>query len=259
MDKMAIGFLKKVVKLAQLVRNASYRRGLRKGVAAAIEHERLLKTLSVNTIIDIGANRGQFALVARHCFPKAKIISFEPLVDPAKKFWGVFAGDQQMTLHITAIGPKCDSAVMHVSERDDSSSLLSITTLQNSLFPGTSEQRRETVQVAPLGTLIAPNEIIAPALLKLDVQGFELQALESCVELLPLFTYVYVECSFVELYAGQALADEVIAFLQGVDFRLEGVYNMLYNAQGRAVQADFLFVYRKIREKLSSVDRSFER
>ena len=52
---------------------------------------------------------------------------------------------------------------------------------------------------------------------------------------------LYVECSFVELYTGQALAHEVIAWLAGRGFVLKGVYNMGYDDQGRAVQGDFLF------------------
>ena len=55
------------------------------------------------------------------------------------------------------------------------------------------------------------------------------------------FAWVYVECSFVELYAGQSLADEVIAWLREHSLHLSGVYNMTYDTGGRAVQADFLF------------------
>jgi hypothetical protein len=43
------------------------------------------------------------------------------------------------------------------------------------------------------------------------------------------------------LYAGQALADEVIAWLRERGFRLRGVHNLEYDRDGRAIQADFLF------------------
>ncbi|HEB94406.1 MAG TPA: FkbM family methyltransferase, partial [Gammaproteobacteria bacterium] len=80
--------------------------------------------------------------------------------------------------------------------------------------------------------------------LKIDVQGFEMEVLRGCEELLRRFQYVYVECSFVELYAGQAFADEIIAFLRERNFILDGVYNPCYDKNGRAVQADFFFVAR---------------
>ena len=46
---------------------------------------------------------------------------------------------------------------------------------------------------------------------------------------------------FIELYEGQALADEVIAWLRERGLRLVGVYNMACDHDGRAIQADFLF------------------
>jgi hypothetical protein len=55
------------------------------------------------------------------------------------------------------------------------------------------------------------------------------------------FDWVYAECSFQELYAGQSFADEVIAWLRERGLRLAGVYHMAYDERGRAVQADFLF------------------
>ncbi len=54
---------------------------------------------------------------------------------------------------------------------------------------------------------VPAQDLAAPALLKLDVQGFELQALSGCEDLLERFARVTVECSFVALYAGQAFAD----------------------------------------------------
>jgi FkbM family methyltransferase len=195
----------------------------------------------VATVVDIGANRGQFALAARHCFPQARIVSFEPLAGPAALYRAVFAGDDRTRLVEAAVGPEPGEATIHVSARDDSSSLLPITARQNALFPGTAEAGTAIIQVTRLSDALPAGEIAAPALLKLDVQGFELPALAGCEGVLDRFDWVYVECSFMELYAGQSLADEVIAWLRERGFRLVGVYNMSYDDRGRAVQADFLF------------------
>jgi len=211
------------------------------GVTASVEQTKALHGLKSKTVIDIGANRGQFALVARHCFPDAAILSFEPLHGPAEIFRRVFESDIKVELHQVAIGPEAGIATIHVSKRDDSSSLLPITSLQNRIFPGTRESGTETIKIGRLEDFVSAEHIQPPALLKLDVQGYELSALKGCETLLRHFAYVYVECSFVELYAGQALADEVIAWLRERGFILNGVYNMTYDRDGKAVQADFLF------------------
>jgi FkbM family methyltransferase len=231
----------RIHKLTRILACKPYRRALRRGVAASTQHESVLRSLDCRTIVDIGANRGQFALAAHISIPNANIISFEPLVQAAQKFRGLFNGNRKVRLHQLAIGPERCTADIHVSGKDDSSSLLPITELQDELYPGTAEAGVEKVRVERLAGVLSAEEIIAPALLKVDVQGYELEALKGCLDLLPYFAYVFVECSFVEFYRGQAFADEVIAFLRDRGFVLAGIYNLLHDKSGRAVQGDFLF------------------
>jgi len=154
---------------------------LRHGVAASVEHIAALRDLQCRTVVDIGANRGQFALVVRHCFPDATIISFEPLHRPAEVFCRVFKVDIKVELHQVAIGPETGTAIIHVSGRDDSSSLLPITALQNQIFPGTQESGTETIKVGRLEEFVSAEETEPPASLKLDVQGYELEGLHRDV------------------------------------------------------------------------------
>lgn len=209
-------------------------------VAPSIEHESAIRGLKCESVVDIGANRGQFALIARHCFPSAKVFSVEPLPDAAAMFRKVFVGDSRVVLHEVAVGPVRKRATMHVSGRDDSSSLLPIGGLQVRQFPGTAEVGTIDVLVVPLATLVSPDDIVRPALLKLDVQGFEMAALIGCEPLLPMFDWVLIECSFVELYSGQELAGEVLDWLGKRGFLVRGVYGTTYGREGEAIQADFL-------------------
>jgi FkbM family methyltransferase len=209
-------------------------------VLAAVEHRAALSR-PLNTVIDIGANRGQFSLAARAAAPKSNIVAFEPLEAPANTFRTVFQSDSGTRLVQAAIGESSALQLMHVSARDDSSSLLEITALQEEIFPGTKEASITTVKVGPLAEFVDRNEIKSPALLKLDVQGFELQALEGCRSLITSFDYVYCECSFVELYSGQALAPKVVQWLSERGFPLCGVFNTSFDGRGQPIQADFLF------------------
>ena len=231
----------RVRKALKLLRRKGYRRGLWRGIGASTEHERVLRLRKWQTVVDIGANRGQFSLAVQTLCPAAKIIAFEPLTAPAKRFRGLFATNESIRLHQCAIGPARGPFEMHVSGRDDSSSLLPMAELQNQLYPGTAEVAIETVTVAPLSDVVSAADIEPPALLKLDVQGYELECLTGCVDLLDRFDYVYAECAFAELYQGQALANEVIDLLSSRGFVLAGVYNPAYDVTGAAVDGDFLF------------------
>jgi FkbM family methyltransferase len=219
-----------------------YRRAfLRTRVVASTEHDGILAGLQLDTIVDIGANRGQFALCVRRLYPQAQIFSFEPLDKPARAWMRNFGSDKCAQLFKKAVALQSGSATMHVSRWDVSSSLLPFAQAQHDNFPLTEEASREAVETTTLETCIEERLIQGSALLKLDVQGFELSALQGCGLLLERFRYVYVEASFIELYVGQALATEVIEFLFGRGFRLFCVANLSRGASARPIQADFLF------------------
>jgi FkbM family methyltransferase len=233
--------MNRLTKLIACLRRPPYWRGLVRGVAAGVEHEPALRLLEVRTIVDVGANRGQFALVARNLFPAARVFSFEPLGAAAARFDRLFAMDRLVELRRFALGDTTCVGKLHVSRRDDSSSLLPITPLQESVFPGTGEKRVEDVRVARLADVLVESELISPALLKIDVQGYELRVLAGAGDLLERFSYVYLEGSYRELYAGQPLADEIASYLQARRFTLRGRINESRDGTGALVQADFLF------------------
>lgn len=234
-------FLRRCLKFPRLLASPAGRLGLRYGIGASIEHQAALRSIRPAFIVDIGANRGQFSLFCAGRFPDTSIIAFEPLAEPAACFRRLFKGRDKVRLVEQAIGPKETETTIHISKRDDSSSLLPISKLQSSLFPGTELLETATIRVAPLRTFIEADGINEPALLKIDVQGFELEALNGCLDLLPRFRWVYVECSYLELYEGQSLAPAVIARLESQGFRQTGEFNRVTDATLGPVQADFLF------------------
>jgi FkbM family methyltransferase len=219
-----------------------FRRGLCHGIGATIEHRDLLSTLSPRTVVDVGANIGQFTLLSRGLFPTARIFAFEPLVRPASRYRGLFDGDAQVRFFQAAVAPTAERRQMHVSAHDDSSSLLPISQQQVDFAPGTQEAGREEVVLGPLNQFVSATDIVSPALLKLDVQGFELEALKGCEILLPRFDHIYVEVSFFPLYEGQVLAAELIEWLAARDFHVCGGGNPSYGKDQRIVQMDMLFV-----------------
>ena len=213
---------------------------LRYRVLAGTEHRPVFAS-SFRTIVDVGANRGQFALAAREALPEARIISFEPLEGPAATYHAVFAEDERVTLHQSAVGPEHKRVAMHVAARDDSSSLLPASTLQTTLYPGTETVAVVQVLACPLDEIVTRGDLVRPSLLKIDVQGAELEVLRGCEPLLDCFDVIYCECSFVELYVGQRLAADVIDWLAARSFGLLGFYNLERDRSGNPLQADFLF------------------
>ena len=119
-------------------------------------------------------------------------------------------------------------------------SLLEMLDLHKSNFQFAVQVEPQYISVVRLDDFF-PEKLQGPLLVKIDVQGYELEVLSACEPLLPLFQFVYVELSYVELYEGQALAGQVIRHLAESQFQLLGVYNQSTDSYGKPVQADFLF------------------
>jgi FkbM family methyltransferase len=209
-------------------------------VFPSIEHD-FLWTNEYKTIIDIGANKGQFSLAARKNIPDSEIFAFEPLKKPGNIFRLLFSKDKHTHLFNIAIGAKKKESIMNVSRSDDSSSLLEISDLQNDLFPNTYKDGSELIHEDTLESTMQDYVINSPSLLKIDVQGYELEVLKGCMSYMSKFDSVYCECSYMPLYKGQPLATEIISYMESCGFVLDGIYNTAFTKYGKAIQSDILF------------------
>jgi FkbM family methyltransferase len=243
-------FFRRALKLARLLRYRRFRRGLRFGVAASLENLPVLRGLPVGSVIDAGANVGQFTLLMRELHPDAVIHAFEPLDASAHIFSRLFDGNPDIHLYRCALGAVETMAALHVSRRPDNSSLLPIGRGQTEFAPGTGEVATVDVPVRRLDAALAGQPLPRPTLLKIDVQGSELAVLEGAERLLPIIDYVYVEVSFTPLYEGQPLADRVMAHLHDRGFRLVGIGGVSHDRQDRVVQADLLLSRRELADGL---------
>jgi FkbM family methyltransferase len=204
-----------------------------------MEHAQVPFRQDIKTVIDVGASYGQVARFALHRWPDAAILCFEPLPAASAELRSLPA--DRVTVNNVALASEASEGELHVSARSDSSSLLPIGRRQVAEFPGTHETGSITVRKERLDAVLSSEGPARPALLKIDVQGAELEVLEGANDALERIDSVYVECSFVELYEGQPLAGQVVEFLYRGGFQFRGVYNISRDPEGNCIQADLLF------------------
>ena len=215
-------------------------RALAYGVAPAIEHLPVLRKLTVDGVVDVGANRGQFSLSCRIAMPTVPVLAFEPIPGEAKIYKSIHGMMRGVELCQCALGETSSEAEFHLSNSLDSSSLLPIGKRQRDLFPETAESGTIKVEVKTLDDFLPKMSGRSAQLLKIDVQGFELGVLKGAVKTLSTCRHVYAECSEVQLYEGQALRPAVASFLAGFGFKEFGSYNHQHD-QSELIQADYLF------------------
>jgi FkbM family methyltransferase len=217
----------------------AYWKGLIRAVVPTTDHKEAFVGLEFASIVDVGANVGQFSLFASHRWPAATIHAFEPLPDQAERFAAVHGS--RVTLHRCALGESPASLPIHVASRKDSSSLLPLGQRQKSMF-GMDEVDQIEVPVKRLDAVLKTADLPQASLLKVDVQGFEYEVLRGAGELLRHFSHIYVEASFVELYEGQKLFVEIEEFLGNAGFQESARRNILLDGNDQLVQADVLFL-----------------
>lgn len=228
-------------KLGVILATPGYRAALRHGVAAATEHHRSPRIPTPASVLDVGANRGQFALVARHRFPSAALFCFEPLPEPRERLKRILRGTSDAQIFPYALGQESATATFHVTTDDDSSSILPTTSIQRSMSPGSALDYDTQVEVRRLDEVLDIQRLPRPIFMKIDVQGTELDVLRGAEALAEIIDDILVECSFMELYEGQALAADVVDFLNGWGMRMSGVHNVVATPDGHSAQADLHF------------------
>jgi FkbM family methyltransferase len=238
-DPATGALIHRYLKYAMAVSKPEFWPALRHRVMPALEHERLFGDMRVGTLIDVGANRGQFSVLVRRCFPDAHIHAFEPLEPEGRILQMVVAGP--LKLYPIALGSRAGEMSFYVASRRDSSSLLRPGANQEAAS-GVTVKSSINVRVARLVDVLDFAALPKPVLMKLDVQGGELDVLKGAADALSMVDAIYTEVSFVELYEQQPLASEITAYLHNHGFALRGVYNHFFAAGIGPTQADFLYV-----------------
>jgi len=201
-----------------------------------------VQALGIGTVIDVGANVGQFASVARAAFPLAQLVCFEPLPDCHKRLQRRFRKDGRFRALQLALGSAHGRRELRRSAYSPSSSILAMSDRHRDAFPSTSATETVAVEVRALDEALHGLRLEGPLFLKLDVQGFELEVLRGATRTLEHCSLVLLEASLHRLYQGEALFADILAHLAGRGFSLAGLAGALRDPRdGRPLQVDALF------------------
>ena len=188
--------------------------GLCKGIAANIELLPLLKKIKkINTLIDIGSNKGQFILLCLKVFPKIRIYSFEPIKEILKKQKNFFKFRKNIFYFNFGVGDKNKHINFFITNRIDSSSFLKINNFKNYNKNYDIIEKRK-LKITKINTIFKKKKLIKPILMKIDVQGYELEVLKGASKILTKIDYILLEVSKNQMYKTQPLENEIIKFLK---------------------------------------------
>jgi FkbM family methyltransferase len=202
-----------------------------------------LQDMDINSVFDVGANVGQFAQEIRTALPEAFIYSFEPLAECYSKLVSTFTHDQKFRAFKCALGEKEEHITMNKSAYTPSSSLLPMADSHKKLFPHTKDSSPETITVRTLDTVWSELKPTKNILIKVDTQGYEDKVIAGGHNAFTHAHLVLIEASFVQLYEGQPLFDDIYQKLRSFGFSYHGaLHQKLNNKTGEVIFEDAIFV-----------------
>lgn len=178
----------------------------------------------VTTILDVGANTGQFGSTMLAGGWKHRLISFEPLSTAHGRLLDTAARHPQW--HVaprTAVGARRGTAEINIAGNSQSSSLLPMLDRHVSAAPSSGYVGTETITVIPLDEALADASADQCYMLKMDVQGFETEVLRGATETMKRVAVIYTEMSLQPLYAGEAMFTDLSRDIIALGYRCVGL------------------------------------
>ncbi|GAA1074130.1 FkbM family methyltransferase [Nocardiopsis metallicus] len=205
----------------------------------------ILRHYRVNCVFDVGANIGQYGQQLRAHGYRGRIVSFEPVAAVADKLRRVTEDDPDWWVRPFALGreDRTDSInVVHGSM----SSMLGPTEFGNTRYKRFRRTRTQEIILRRLDGLL--DEALAGIAdprpyLKLDTQGFDLEAYAGAGERIREFVGMQSEVALMQIYEGMPRMDEAIRTYEADGFEITGMYPVTREeSTGRVLEFDCVMV-----------------
>jgi FkbM family methyltransferase len=206
---------------------------------------RMLELHAIDFVLDIGANRGQFAQLLRQLHYRGKIYSFEPLSSCRTHLESMSAGDPNWHIVPFAVGNIATEIELHVFSDETFSSIHAVNkTAQNRFGSLVRETRTERVPMLRLDDWWSENSKGSNQriLLKTDTQGNDLAVLQGAQTVLKSTHAIVTEAAFTPLYDSAPEFHQLTAYVAEQGFIPGGIYPISHRPEDMSlIEADCVF------------------
>lgn len=209
---------------------------------------RLLSGIEFPVIIDVGAFVGDITNEYRELFPSSSIYSVEPFEKSFEILKKRFLHDAKTSTHNAALSDKSETARFYINRNFRTNSLLALDSETEKNWPKSNLKHSKEVQVSTYSfdDFSKSENIDLVHLLKIDAQGSEFMILKGAFEALSKgkIKIIYLEVLLKPTYKHQANFQEILRYLENLDYSLYDIYNQSYAKDGSLRQIDVIFVER---------------
>lgn len=192
------------------------------GVSWTFDVQRFMGARSLGVVFDVGANTGQTLKALLRDVPKAEIYAFEPAADTFRRLQEGYGNRDNVHLFNVALGAHADRLALQLS---DDSELNTLVPRGGAGSPGATQM----TDVTTVDAVVATHGISHLDLLKIDVQGWEMEVLRGAQDLIANrnLVFVFAEVAFKWDEGEMQQFGELHAYLEKNGFVLCGFYDFL--------------------------------
>ena len=225
-------------KILIIFSNLNWIKMLFKGVAPNIEVINLLPKDKINTIIDVGSNKGQFILLSKKFYPNCTIYSIEPITEIFNKLKKNFENYNKIKFYNLALGNKNTIKKIFITKRQDSSSILKP---RKNIHTSYNLINNQKIKIIKSSEILTNHQIKKKILVKIDVQGYEIEVLKGFGKKIKNINYILIEVTKGKIYKKQPSYVEIYKFLKKKNFKQKSYtkWERLFNSN--IYQKDVLF------------------
>jgi FkbM family methyltransferase len=186
------------------------------------------------TVFDVGAYRGDFARLCLEIWPETRVVAFEALESRIDQLRELAASGMKIQVVAGLLGATASDAVPF-HEMETASSVLE----EHSHQPAVVTMR----PMRTMGQIVKDRHLGIPDLLKLDVQGYELEVLKGAEDLLHHVSVIVAEVNFLDIHRRVPLVADVVSWLHDRDWVAYDICGITRRPLDHALwQADLIFV-----------------
>lgn len=204
---------------------------------------KLLKNYNIDTVLDVGANIGQYGSELRNIGFNGKIISFEPTSDAFKKLEKLAKNDKNWDVYNFSLGDFDGETEINIAKNSVSSSMLESLPQLTLSAPDAKFIDKETITVKKIDTIF--NELNLKnknIYLKIDTQGYENMVINGAKNSLTQIIGIQIEMALIPTYEGAITFEAMIEKLKSFNFNTTSIESGYYDKNtGKLLEVDGVF------------------